>query len=88
MIRFLHHHYFPRLPWAGLTLNPAKNNFFTQEIEILGHHCTRTALQPSISKLAALEDWPEPTNEEELMRFIYVLPFLKVYIPGRADESP
>ena len=32
-----------------------------------------------------LQAWPEPINEEELMRFIYLLPFLKVYIPGRVD---
>ncbi|KAJ8175493.1 hypothetical protein LV161_008779 [Aspergillus fumigatus] len=87
MVSFLHQHYFPRLAWAGLTLNPAKSVFFTDEIEILGHQCTHNGLRPSITKLEALRAWPEPTNEEELMRFIYLLPFLKVYIPGRADYT-
>lgn len=34
-----------------------------------------------------LQAWPEPINKEELIRFIYLLPFLKVYIPGRADYT-
>jgi hypothetical protein len=37
IITFLHIHYFPRLAWAGLTLNPSKSCFFIKEIEILGH---------------------------------------------------
>lgn len=29
--------------------------------------------------------WPVPRNEAELMRFVNGLPFLNIYIPGRAD---
>lgn len=38
-------------------------------------------------KLKALQAWPELINKEELMRFIYLLLFLKVYILGRADYT-
>lgn len=85
LLAFLHRRYFPRLAWAGLTLNPKKTTFFSSTIGILGHHCTKTGLRPSIEKIQALMEWPEPTNDQELFRLTYVLPFLRTYIPGRAD---
>ena len=30
-------------------------------------------------------EWPAPTTKEELLKFTYMLPFLRNYIPGRAD---
>ena len=40
MLDFLHNSYFPRLAWAGLTLNPKKTRFMTGSMQILGHQCT------------------------------------------------
>lgn len=85
LLVFLHLRYFPRLAWSGLTLNPKKTTFFSSSIGILGHNCTKSGLRPSVDKIQALMEWPEPSNEQELFRFTYVLPFLKAYIPGRAD---
>ena len=36
LINFLHNHYFPRLAWSGLTLNPEKSKFFVEEVRVLG----------------------------------------------------
>ena len=83
--RFLHHHYFPRLAWSGLTLTPEKVILFTSRFNILGHARDGHGIRPSEDKLAAFREWPTPTNEEELMRFIYTLPFFRAFIPGRAD---
>ncbi|KAJ5679602.1 hypothetical protein N7462_007846 [Penicillium macrosclerotiorum] len=85
MINFLHQRYFPRLAWAKLTLNPRKTAFFVDRTKILGHECSITGIRPSADKIAAIANWTRPVNEPELMRFIYVLPFLRTYIPGRTD---
>lgn len=87
MCSFLHEHYFPRLKWAGLTLNSRKTSFAIRETKILGHDRTQAGIRPSADKIRAITSWPVPTSEAELMRFIYILPYLKVYIPGRADMT-
>jgi len=40
-----------------------------------------------MDKMAAFGDWPVPTNKEELTRFLNTLPFLRTFIPGRADYA-
>lgn len=87
MLHFMHHRYFPRLAWSRLTLHPKKTQFFTSSIGILGHECTTSGLRPSADKVAAILQWPEPTSESELLRLLYALPFIRAYIPGRADIS-
>lgn len=86
LITFLHQHYFPRLAWAKLTLNPAKCRFFVGKVGVLGHQRDRHGIRPSEKKLAAYEHWPTPTSKEELIRFCNGLPFLQAFIEGRADK--
>lgn len=87
LVEFLHEHYFPRLAWAKLTLNPAKCSFFVPRVKILGHQRDKEGIRPSDDKLGQFRDWPIPTNKDELMRFLNTLPFLKAFIPGRADYT-
>ena len=87
LLEFLHKHYFPRLVWSRLTLNPAKSYFFVDEMKILGFSKTPLGIRPSADKTAAFRDWPIPRNEQELLRFLYMLPFLQTFVPGRADLS-
>ena len=87
LISFLHVHYFPRLIWARLTLNPAKCAFFVPRVKILGHQRDEKGIRPSEDKLGMFREWPVPTNKDEIMRFLNTLPFLKAFIPGRADYS-
>ena len=85
LFNFLHNHYFPRQAWARLTFSPPKCRFFVKTLDILGHLRTVDGLRPSISKMTAIRDYPDPTTEDELLRFLYMLPFLKSMLPGRAD---
>lgn len=85
LLQFFHKRYFPHLAWAGLTLNPRKSVFFTSKVTLLRHECTIDGIRPSASKISALRNWPTPTNKTELMRFVNGLPFLRIYIPGRAN---
>ena len=87
MIEFLHNHYFPRLAWAKLTLNPTKCTFFVDSVKILGHQLSDAGIRPSDKKLEAFKEWPIPQDKDQLMRFLNTLPFLKAFIPGRADYA-
>jgi len=37
LLAFLSNHYFPRLKWAALILNPLKSKFFIDTVKMLGH---------------------------------------------------
>ena len=87
IIDFLHNYYFLRYTWAGLTLSSPKSRFFCNQIGILGYQCTRTNIRPSANKLDTIASWPEPTTAEKLAKFLYILPFLRIYLPGQADLS-
>lgn len=57
------------------------------KVKILGHQRDENGIRPSEDKLGQFREWPVPTTKDELMRFVYMLPFLKAFIPGRADHS-
>lgn len=84
---FLHEHYFPRLAWAKLTLNPDKSTFFASQVEILGHTRMARGIRPNVDRIAAFRNWPPPQTEAELKRFCDALPWLKAFIPGRSDKT-
>ena len=46
---------------------------------------TTTRIRPSEDKFGMFREWPTPKTKEELLKFTYILPFLRNYIPGRAD---
>lgn len=85
MFNFLHHHYFPRLSWAKLTLSPAKCEFFTDRIHILGFDRELGGLRPNQKKRDVMLNYPPPRDEKELDAFLYLLPYVSDCIPGRAD---
>ncbi|RDI83557.1 hypothetical protein Vi05172_g6513 [Venturia inaequalis] len=87
LYEFLHEHYFPRLEWARLTLNPFKTTFFASKISVLGHEKTRLGIRPSAHKLRAFAQMQSPTSPRELDEFLWQLPFFKWYCPGRSDYS-
>ena len=53
-MQFLHEHYFPRLHWSRLVLNPVKSHFFMESISMLGVSADGSGLRPNDSKLKVL----------------------------------
>jgi hypothetical protein len=83
---FLHRHYFPRMHWARLVLNPAKSHFFMPRIEMLGLQADAEGVRPSHGKLKAFREYPSPSCEKELDQFEYMTTYLRKFIPGRAEH--
>jgi len=66
-------------------LSAKKTEFFTKRIKLLGCELTTNGLRPLLDKIAAIRDYPRPVDEDSLARFVYMLPFLRTMILGRAD---
>jgi len=84
---FLHHHYFPRLAWARLTLQGRKCGFFLDKINPRGYDSDESGLRPSLDKAGAIRDYPQPTNANEVDAFVYMTIYLRQCIPGRVEHA-
>jgi len=87
LFNFLHDHYFPRLLWARITLKDSKSGFLLDNINPLGYESDGSGLRPSLDKVKAIRNYPQPTNLAELNAFLYMTIFLRQWIPGRAEHA-
>lgn len=84
-MHFLYYYYFLRVAWAKLTLKPFKLTFFVSNLRVLGFYQTLNRLRLLVDKIAAIRDYLVPTCEVEVLRFYYMLLWLKSLILGRAN---
>ena len=61
---------FERFVQYGVTINLAKCQFEQTEMNFLGHKITREGILPMVSKMEAVNIFPQPENIKELRRFI------------------
>ena len=61
---------FKQLEKHGLKLKASKCEFFKKEVQYLGHIVSDKGIQTDPDKIAALKDWPAPTNIKELRSFL------------------
>src|SRR5258707_10691152 len=73
-----------QLQEAGLYANPKKCSFHTDTIEYLGFILTLTGLHMDLTKVAAIQSWPEPRNVHNMQSF---LGFVNFYCHFIADYS-
>ena len=81
----LHEHYFPRCVFGPVYLAGHKIILFANTLQLLGFEAGPAGLRPSRKHLEKIKHWPEPTNREELDAFLQLTPFLRIFIPGRAQ---
>lgn len=90
MFDFLHYHYFPRIVFARVFLSAKKTVLFGDRIHALGFEMLRGRIRPSEKHRKRFAEWskPEnhPKNRQDLEQFLYLLPYLKQFIPGRAGR--
>lgn len=83
---FLKNHFFPRVTWARMALNPGKSVFFVRQIPVLGL-VGGNGIRPSDDKVKVIEEYPSPTSYAEVEAVLYLTPFLRRFIPGRAEHA-
>ena len=82
----LHHlqQVFSTLQQAGLHINAAKCVFAQQQVDFLGHRVTAGGIQPLTKHVEAVQNFPPPTNIQQLQRFLGLLNFYRRFLPGIA----
>jgi transposase InsO family protein len=59
--------------------------FFDQTLELVGLEAGDNGLRPSLRKRKMILEWPTPESWDDVMAFCYLTPFLRRFIPGRAE---
>jgi len=85
MAKLLHEQYFPRVAWAPIFLTGRKSSFFMPDLSFIGFTGDVRGLRPSIRHRERVLQWPRPESQQDVEAFCYLLPFLRKYIPGRAE---
>lgn len=85
LFRFLHEEFFPRCVWGPMYLKGPKCLFFDNTLELVGLEAGDNGLRPSLRKRKMITEWPTPKSWEDVMAFCYLTPFLRRFIPGRAE---
>ena len=74
-----------RLKQANLKLKTKKCHLFTKKVAFLGHTITDTGIYPSQEKIAAVKNWPSPTNRKQCRQFLGLASFFRRFIPSFAN---
>ena len=86
---FLHHHYFPRVAFMKVRLTPRKTEMFSTKLVALGFEIRDGQRVPAEKHRKRFANWAKPENHpkspQELDAFLFLLPYLKEFIPGRTD---
>lgn len=72
---------------VGLTLRLDKCVFLAERIKFLGHNVSKHGIGPGDNKVAAIRDFPEPTNAHEVRRFLGLTGFFRKFVKNYARIS-
>lgn len=70
-----------RLAEAGLSLKATKCTFAATSMEYLGHDLTPEGIKPTSRLVKAVTDFPRPTNETEVRRFVALAGYYRRFMP-------
>ena len=87
MFNFLHYYYFPRANFGPVYLAPHKTFVFTDQLDFVGFTGDKNGLRPSMKHRDRIQHWPTPTSRTEVEAFLWLTPFLRIFIPGRAQHA-
>jgi hypothetical protein len=76
-----------RLTEVSLVIRPEKCKFFLQEVELLGFLISSTGSRLLPSRLPVVADWPTPSTNKDVQRFLGFTNYFRDYIPSYAQLS-
>ena len=85
LYNFLANQYFPRVAFGPIYLSGPKTNLFMSSLELLGFEGNSNGIRPSLKHREKISNWAVPTNRAELDAFLWLTPFLRIFIPGRSE---
>ena len=87
MFDFLHYYYFPRAIFGPVYLALHKTFIFTDQLDFVGFTGDKNRLRLSMKYKEWIRHWPTLTTRAKVEAFLWLTPFLRVFIPGRAQHA-
>lgn len=87
IFNFLHEYYFPRASFEPVYLTPHKIFVFTHQLDFVGFIGNKNGLRPSIKHRYRIRYWPIPTSRAEVETFLWLTPFVRIFITGLAQHA-
>ena len=78
------HMVFEKLRTANLSMKKSKCNFFSKEIQYLGHILSATGIRPLPSKTHAIQHMNPPTTPKQVTAFLGLVGYYRKFIKGFA----
>lgn len=78
---------FQQLRIYGLIINQDKCVFAQQEVVFLGHLVTSRGILPNPDRIKIINDFPLPTEVQQLKRFLGMINFYRRFIPNAAQDQ-
>ena len=75
---------FEKLKAANLSMKKSKCNFFSKEIQYLGHILSTTGIRPLCSKTHAIQHMNPPTTPKQVRAFLRLVRYYRKFIKGFA----
>lgn len=76
-----------RLRRASLFANLKKCQFFTETVEFLGYILSVEGVSMDMTRVASIQEWPQPKNLKEVQSFLGFANFYRRFIPGYAKVA-
>ena len=73
---------FEKLKSATLSMNKSKCNFFSKEIQYLGHILSASGIRPLPSKTHAIQHMQPPTTPKQVQAFLGLVGYYRKFIKG------
>ena len=70
-----------------MQFKPGKCSFFSQSLEILGHHVTDKGCTPTTKGIDAILKMPTPRSPTDVKRFLGLTGYFRDYIPQMAERT-
>ena len=76
-----------RLAKAGLTLALPKCEFGQESLDFLGYTVDRNGIRPIQKKIAAIEKYPTPTSQKQVLAFLGCLNYYRASLPNLKSKD-
>lgn len=76
---------FERLSEFGININTSKCIFGSCALEFLSHTITPDGITPSLERITAIKDFPQPTSIRQIQQFVGMINYYHRFIPKLAE---
>ena len=67
---------------AEMTLNPKKCDFYSEQMDCLGHVIDNQGIHADASKMSQVQEWRTPRNYHDVQRFLGLVQYVQHFLPN------